>query len=372
MMSSTETQPELRQIYKTVILGRDTTLQSGFLSEASGEQISYQLYHFLRVGIGVCRVHHDSGHTIFQMWSLPDGDKLNEITKSFLNGHSAAVIVVRPSDIDYVQDLVSLGIETRKVTAVVVVGSIQNAEIIASELFGHHKHTLNVESARSVNEVMKTVSDMLLRKQSQSHILKVLSVDPSACMPFEPTLHSSQTPLNTSQEIKQIIEFCDSFATKTAEKECIIDIDEGLASIDLTTGAVRFKPELCKFCERDCPRSIHICIVGIDSGWSSEGLGTRALLTMAKIYALANRELPAHVEKQLHFASRCKNFSLKRELENDEYTAAVLSDLGYEPVTSKTDLLEAAMKRVREGRMSASLYSFLRGTLQRIRETSDS
>ncbi|TXT54629.1 MAG: hypothetical protein BAJATHORv1_60126 [Candidatus Thorarchaeota archaeon] len=371
-MTSTEKTTEIRQIYKTVVLGRDTTLQSGFLSEASGEQISYQLYHFLRVGIGVCRVKHDCGHTIFQMWSLPDGEKLNDITRSFLHGHSAAVLVVRPSDIEDIQELISIGKEKRKVTVIAVIGTVQNAEMIAASIDEKHEEVLKVESADSVRDVMEKVSDLLLSTNYDEHKLKVLSVSPSACMPFEPTISTSKTPPNTQEEITKIKELCKSFDLETTKDKCIIEIDEGILSISLVNGSVRFQPNLCHFCEMDCSRSVHICIVGVDTGWSSEGLGDRALLTMAKIYALYIRELPSHVEKQLHFASRCNNFTLRKELRDDEETAKALHDLGYRPITSKIDLLEAAMRRVREGRMSASLYTFLQGTLQKIRERTDS
>ncbi|MGY5876173.1 MAG: hypothetical protein RTU30_10530, partial [Candidatus Thorarchaeota archaeon] len=140
--------------------------------------------------------------------------------------------------------------------------------------------------------------------------------------------------------------------------ECLISLNEGFMRVDFHSGNVTFEPILCDLCSRDCKRSVNICIIGVDDGWSSEGIGKRALLTMAKIQGLATRSLPLHVENQIHQATQCSRFIL-----SDKDLKDIMDGLFGNGIVMKDDLLEAALRRVKDGRLSSAAYDILKRRL---------
>jgi hypothetical protein len=166
--------------------------------------------------------------------------------------------------------------------------------------------------------------------------------------------------------MKSIISLARDFGIETTPSTCKVELKEGIAEIDLMSGSVSFRPKLCRFCEKSCKRSANICIVRKEPGWSSINLGTRALLTLAKIYALNERKLPEHVEKQIARATACQNFVLAGELfENKELLSQIIR-LGYVQAYGEQTLLEEAEKRVREGRLSLDSYNTIRRMLNKV------
>ena len=132
----------------------------------------------------------------------------------------------------------------------------------------------------------------------------------------------------------------------------------------MRTGALRIEPQICRLCTLNCKRKYNLCIVGTDSGWSSEDLQSRALLTIAKIYALASRTLPQHVERQIRGASVCSKFRLNPEIAIEEMPDNLL--MGLNRPESSRSLLEVAKERVKEGRLSEGGYSMLKKKLHNL------
>jgi hypothetical protein len=161
-----------------------------------------------------------------------------------------------------------------------------------------------------------------------------------------------------------IKENAESFGIGSTSTHCILELDEGTVKVELSMGDAVLEPVICKYCLKKCVRRSKICIVGTDAGWSSEDLGARALLTLAKIFALASREIPEHVEKQLYQASRCSKIELPHDLSSKPHLEERLARLGYIKKGASWTLLDEANRRVQDGRLSESDYESIARRIQ--------
>jgi len=180
----------------------------------------------------------------------------------------------------------------------------------------------------------------------------VVLLDDSECPPQEPILDSRSMPLNSREEIAFIKEMAESLGAPCSSTHCTIELNEGIVKVELSTGEIRLESAICQHCLKSCVRIPRLCIVGMDSGWSHEDIGPRAMLTMAKIHGLVTGDLPEHVRTQLHRASRCSKIELPQVEEESEETIERLKRLGYIKRGRRWTLLEAAGRRVLQGRLS--------------------
>ena len=113
-------------------------------------------------------------------------------------------------------------------------------------------------------------------------------------------------------------------------------------------------------------KKTNICIIAVDSGWSTNDIGQRALLTIAKILALSERKLPNHVEMQILRACKCTQF----EINSDMFEELPLELSNPQPRSSyiRKTLLEVAAERVNEGRLSENAYNMLKRRLATIQK----
>jgi hypothetical protein len=359
-------------IFKALVMGYNLELQAGFLSRASSVPPAFQLYSALGLGLGVARVEQDDEFEVaIQLWSLPLIERCEGITNSFVRGHRAVIAVLAPDDIPRLPEILdSVPVESYRNLMIVIITEDQCSDTLQDELRTILGYRIDLQSISSVQIAMSILANSIIHDREEP-LPSALQITPSACPTLRPVMVTSSTPLNTEQEVKFICDLAFEFGFETSTTSCIVHLKEGIAEIDLLSGSVSFKPNICTFCEKSCKRNTNICIVRKEFGWSNIKLGNRALLTIAKIYALANRELPEHVDKQIARTTVCQNFTLLPNLFEDKKLLSELIELGYIQQFGKWTLLEEAEKRVKNGQLSQDAYKIIRSMLERVRSSSN-
>jgi hypothetical protein len=192
----------------------------------------------------------------------------------------------------------------------------------------------------------------------------IVSIDEDVCPIYEPAYPETSTPLNSIEEIKEIGVIAAELGLRVVGDSCAVELDEGVAWICMKSGTIILEPEICRYCSHSCKRRSNICIVSTDTGWSSINLGSRALLTVAKIYALTARMLPVHVKKQIERTTVCNRFDPNPTIPIEDIPDRIFQ--GFKQTQSGKTLLEAAKKRVKEGRLSKDIYSMLKKKLHNL------
>jgi hypothetical protein len=248
---------------------------------------------------------------------------------------------------------------------IVVIGSVLEAEDEISRLGSFFETHPTGQALPNVDTAVKIVADHLVNRGEKNHFLPLIGVlTEDECPIFEPEPPISSTPPNSEDELEEIREIALDLGLRIVGNLCVVEMNEGVSCIDMRNGTVQIEPQICRLCSSSCKKKSNLCIIGTDSGWSSEKLRSRALLTIAKIHALSSRTLPRHVEKQIRGASTCTRFQLSPEASFDEIPEIVLS--GFDRPESRKSLLEAAEERLREGRLSEAGYSMLKKKLHNL------
>ena len=364
------TTPEVtknRMIFKVLIIGNDLPLQTGFLSRASGNRVSCQMYNTIGLSLGVVRHDYPSEQSvILQLWSIPCSERLDRLSRNFTRGHSAIIVIIRPDEVESIPrmfDHLSLSLKTPLM--VVVVGSVREAEDCSYQLEAFHGRELPVEAMQTIEEITDSVATNLLTRNSKEHKLPmIVALDEEVCPLYEPTLPAIAAPPNTPEEVNEIRAIAIELGLRVTKESCAVEMDEGVAWVCMKTGTIKLEPRLCRYCANSCKRQSNICIVGTDAGWSTLSLGSKALLTIAKIYALTARMLPTHVMKQLERSTVCLRFNPNPAIPIEEIPDRILS--AFKNPESGKSLLDAAKERVKEGRLSKDVYILLEKKLHNL------
>jgi len=354
-----------RNIFKVLVVGNDLPLQTGFLTRASGNRVSCQLYNTLGLSLGVVKIDYpDNLSVALQLWSIPFSERMEGLSRNFSKGHRAIIIILRPHEIENIPDMFNrLSLNPETPIVVVVVGSVREAERGSYQLDAFFGSQLPVHAVQSIDEVMGYVAEGLLSRGSIKNPLPmIVALNEEVCPLYEPIHHETSTPLNSIEEINEINAIAVELGLRVVSDTCAVELDEGVAWVCMKTGAIRMEPRICRYCTHSCRRQSNICIVGTDTGWSSMSLGSRALLTIAKIYALTARMLPIHVKKQIERTTICTRFDPNPAIPIEEIPDRILR--GLKDTDSGKSLLEAAKERVKEGRLSKDVYSMLKKKLQ--------
>jgi len=358
--------PRRTIIQKVIVLGENPALMAGFVNRASGSNIAYHLYASLGVGIGVARTSVQDIEIIMQLWLIPRDEKVPGINQNFRRGHTGAIIVVDGAHIDRIHHhLSTLGQESLSSSIIAIVGNHEQAIAANSLLAMKYGIEGNLLLDGLIDQAMDELGNNLLnRYNSKETAPLIIRLDHSECPEYHHVPGQAYMPECTQDDIEYIKYIAERIGTTIREDLVAIDTDNGTFNVNLRNGGVTFSPLMCKHCSRRCKRESRICIIGIDKGWASEDIGERALLILAKVWGIASLELPQHVQKQIRFASQCREYI--PDYDSTEVTDS-LSLLGYHRESKKRPLLEEAGERVTSKRMSSSTFEVLKSKLQYIR-----
>lgn len=247
----------------------------------------------------------------------------------------------------------------------VVVGSVREAEDCSYQLDAFLGGELPVEAMQTIEEITDSLAmGLLTRNLKERRLPMIVALDEEFCPLYEPTLPAIAAPPNTPEEVNEIRTIAIELGLRVIEESCAVEMDEGVAWICMKTGIIKLEPRICRYCSNSCKRQSNICIVGTDAGWSTPSLGSKALLTIAKIYALTARILPMHVVKQLERSTVCYRFNPNPAIPIEEVSDRILS--GFKNPESGKSLLNAARERVKEGRLSKDVYILLEKKLHNL------
>jgi hypothetical protein len=302
----------------------------------------------------------DSLSVALQLWSIPQSERMEGLSRNFIKGHRAIILILRPHEIENIPDMFNrLSLSPETPVMVVVVGAVRETEAASYQLDVFFRSQLQVHAVQSIDDIMGFVAEGLVSRDSKrSPLPMIVSIDEEVCPIYEPTYPESSTPPNSPEEINEISTIAAELGLRVVGDSCAVELDEGVAWVCMKTGAIRMEPGTCRFCSHSCKRQSNICIVGTDTGWSSINLGSRALLTIAKIYALTASMLPIHVKKQIGRTTVCKRFDPNPAIPIEDIPDKIL--IGFKDTASGKTLLEAAQQRVKEGRLSKDIYSMLK------------
>ncbi|MHA2040999.1 MAG: hypothetical protein ACW975_03970 [Candidatus Thorarchaeota archaeon] len=370
--STNEIPDNARVMYKALVLGVNAALQTGFLNIASEGTVAYQLHSTAGVGIGVSRSTLDDGReAVLQLWALPSTERFPGLTQTFMRGHRGAIIVLRPEEADSFVDLFRmLTDKSRTFLLVVIVGNGRGAEEAILQIAKVLRTQPSIHHLETVGATIDSFASKLCSDYSTTALPCIVQLNEESCPAQQPILSPNQLPPNSRDEIMIIRENAESFGVGSTSTHCILELDEGIVKVELSMGDAVLEPVICEYCLKKCIRRSKICIVGTDAGWSSEDLGARALLTLARVYALATREIPEHVEKQLYQASRCSKIELPHDLSSKPQLDQRLTRLGYIKKGVSWTLLDEANRRVQDGRLSETDYESIARRIQS-QETAD-
>jgi hypothetical protein len=364
--------PRSRMVFKVLVLGRDLPLQTGFLNQVSGERVTNQLYRTLGVSIGIARNDDQSEMSIkLQLWSLPLDERLSGITKTFTKGYRGVIAITRPEEIDSIRTLLQeFNVDPSQNLVIVIVGNVHGIEEDIAARIPFDEKFLDIHSAATAEDVTDImIHQLLTREKSHEDRISVVFLDESQCPLYEPREPIGKEPACSEYEVEELRSLLISQGIRVIEDSCLVELTEGTASICLRTGAVRLNPEICKYCRHECKRNTNICIIAVDSGWSTNDVGQRALLTAAKILALVNRELPNHVEMQIQRACRCSQFEVNPD-QLDQLPTNLTEPHLRNAYLRKT-LLEVATDRLKEGRLTKNAYNILKRKLVSVQKSAD-
>ena len=358
---------EGRMIFKVLIVGNDLPLQTGFLSEASGDRVSCQLYNSVGLSLGVAKFKYpEKLSIILQLWSIPFSERMQGLSRNFTKGHTAIILVLHPHEIARIPELFHrLSLSQRTPLLIVVVGSVRDAEANAYQIDAFLGSQLPIHAVQNIGDVIRIIADNLLPSNSEKNQLPmVVALDSNSCPLYEPAISDLTRRLNSDDEIDEIRLIAIDLGLRIIGDCCAIELDEGVAWVNMKTGSIRMEPGVCKFCTHSCKRYANICIVATDTGWSTMSLGSHALLTIAKIYALTARMLPTHVKKQIERATVCARFDPNPSIPIEDIPEEFLS--GLRKTDSGRSLLEAARQRMMEGKLSKDVFSMLKKKLRHL------
>nr|KXH73140.1 MAG: hypothetical protein AM325_08025 [Candidatus Thorarchaeota archaeon SMTZ1-45] len=359
-------------IFKVLIVGNNLPLQTGFLSRASGDRVSCQMYNSIGLSLGVVRFDfQENASVVLQLWSIPYSQRMERLSQSFTKGHRAIILILRPDEIDDIPTIFNrLSLNRQTPLVIVIVGSVREAEAGSYQLDAFFESQLPVHAAQHIDEVMRFVAEGLISRSSQKNPLPmIVALNENECPIYEPIEHDTMKPPNSEEEVDEIRNIAVELGLRIVGDSCGIELNEGVAWVCMKTGIIQMEPGICRYCSHSCKRQSNICIVGTDSGWSSTEMGSRAILTIAKIYALSAGMLPSHVKKQIQRTTICTRFDPNPAIPIEEVPEEIL--LGFKETDSGTSLLEAAKERVKEGRLSKDVFSMLKKKLHNF-ETSHS
>ncbi|MGY5872471.1 MAG: hypothetical protein RTV72_09515 [Candidatus Thorarchaeota archaeon] len=330
-----------------------------------------QLYNVLGLSLGIARYEEEEDVSIvLQLWSLPLNERLNGITKNLIRGYRGVIVVVRPDELDQLPQLLNaFSVDQNPNLVVAVVGDVQGIESELLRRIPYNEDCLEVHTTGTGNDVVNILSSRLKKKvESDNEKIAIVFLDDEQCPIFEPQVGQPIRPSCTDEEVDEIRSILISQDIRVIEDSCMVEIQEGIAWVSLRTGAVRLEPALCNYCANDCRRQTSICIIAVDSGWSTQEIGQRALLTTAKVLALTDRKLPSHVENQIQRASSCSRFELSPDLLEDEIPTELFL-LQPKSAHLRKTLLEVASERVKEGRLPEPAYNMLKRRLTSLQKS---
>ncbi|MCK5239729.1 MAG: hypothetical protein KAR33_09295 [Candidatus Thorarchaeota archaeon] len=369
-MRASSDQNEVRHtlIQKVVVLGTNPALMAGYINQVSGSTIAYHLYSSLGVGIGVARTRAMSGHEIvLQLWLIPNEEKVPGINKSFSRGHTGAIIVVRGQDINQLDTIIStISPEAYHSLLVVVVGTQEEAEEALNIISNATCSVPRVDFHVNPREALSNLGDALVsRRMDKIAVPMIVCMDEDECPEYHHVHGRESIPECTMAEIDYIQEIAQKIGAHATPVTAEIKKPEGTFQVNIRTGTVILAPVICQLCVNDCKRDSNICIIKSDSGWSSEGLGERALLVLAKIWGIYSGELPNHVKKQVRYTIQCNHFIPREDLDIEEIETA-MEALGYQKSQRRRTLLEEASARVSDQRISKTVYDMLKSRLDHV------
>ncbi len=365
MSASSNQQFRRTLIQKVVVLGTNPALMAGYINQVSGTTIAYHLYSTLGVGIGVARTQADSGdEVVLQLWLIPNDEKMPGLNKSFAKGHTGAIIVLRGNETEQLAEILSnISEEAHKGILVVVVGSESAAENALNVVSDSISSVPRIDYHVNPREALSHLGNALVtRRKNRIPTPLVVCMAEDECPEYHHVQGFDDIPECSIEEIEYIKEIAMKIGAEVDIESAAINKPEGVFTVNIKTGDVSILPVSCQLCESDCKRNSGICIVESTSGWSSEGMGKRSLLILAKIWGIHSNELPNHVRKQIRYAIQCNRFLPRADLKIQEIEEA-MEALGYERSQKRKSLLEEASARVSDRRISQTIFDMLKRRL---------
>jgi len=357
-------------VFKVLVLGRDLPLQTGFLNRVSGERVTNQLYRTLGVSLGIARSDDQRDANIkLQLWSLPIDERLSGITKTFTKGYRGVIVITRPEEIEMIPSLLhNFSIDPDSNLVISIVGDIHGIEQEVVKHIPFDERYLDIHSAATAEDITEIMISQLTAKDNQyDSRISIVFLDEAQCPLYEPREPMGKEPPSSDFEIDELRTILISQGIRVIEDSCHIELIEGTASISLRTGSVQLNPAICIYCMSECKRNTNICIIAVDSGWSTSDIGQRALLTVAKALALSERKLPNHVEMQIQRACTCAQFEVNPDLL--EEIPIELANHQPRSTFMKKTLLEVAAERLKEGRLSENDFNMLKRKLTSVHKS---
>ncbi|TFF84425.1 hypothetical protein EU524_01055 [Candidatus Thorarchaeota archaeon] len=355
-----------RRIFKVLILGLDPRRRNGLLGEAAGENVSCQLHSSIGVSLGVSQtVLSDGSEVALQLWSLPTEERYASLVKSFVRGHRAIIVVLEPGNETHLNEILrNVPKKSLDRSMFILLGSRDETDSTRASV---------EKLVRDHTRYRRSTVDDLINKLAEAIVAPVgvgmpivARLPSSACPLLEPESRSKDPAPNTKEEIEEIRVVAHGLGLKTEGDNCLIPLEEGQVNVSLRTGLVEMQPLICQHCKLPCRRRTKICIIGQDSGWSSRSLGKKAILTMAKIVGLAQRDVPQHVEMQIFRSCVCNRFS-PAEGTPESVLEEIISAGSMR--RNRETLLELADRRVREGRLPEAVFNILKRRLDKLTST---
>ncbi len=193
-----------RIIFKVLVVGNDLPLQTGFLSRVSGDCFSHQLYNTLGVSLGVSRFDYlENLEVILQLWSLPSTERIRGITRSYVKGHRAIIVVAKPEEVESIPLILqNLSLTSETLFMVVVVGSVIETEDEINKLGPYFESQPLVYAIQNVEDAVRLVAKHLVNYKEKNQVLPLIgSILENECPPFEPEPPASTTPPNSDREV---------------------------------------------------------------------------------------------------------------------------------------------------------------------------
>lgn len=265
---------------------------------------------------GVIKIPLDTEHVTLQVWDVACNNRFQFIRRSFFRGANCAVIafdLTVPQSFDpRIPDLLDEILSNVGHIPVILLGCNADLEdqrqvsIEHIDQFCESRANVTYTEFSSLNPIITSVlveatfhglenighpmDSSRLNLDNMDEILKKVRAN-------------AESKRKRFKELVSSLEELDFSVKRNSQVEIVTH--RGLFSVELKRGQVYFEPLNCSSCQTSWCRNQHrvrrksLCIVSGGSGWSNVGLENQELLIIAKILAIADDRLPAHVINQI-------------------------------------------------------------------------
>ncbi|MBS7252003.1 MAG: hypothetical protein KIH08_15630 [Candidatus Freyarchaeota archaeon] len=281
-------------VFKVLVIGPREEVKDRFL--LSMDSNSYFLECFKSI-VGVSlqvNIINVKGRMVkVQIWDVYDSPPFKSMFHHYFKGaYGAIILLTRRGEVEASKYIEEVYKHCGEIPVLVIIVDERSPQELSLEYGDSY--------IEDPTESLKILSERIFERKSEPLYLRLSynALPPYAQLLSRRRLETLATiPLN----VPLIREVLEGMGFHAKNDEVVLRDEKGIWTVDLRTGEVYLQPTQCDKCERDCVKKEKVCMILASPGWSSNpDISQSDLLIIAKVYAIANKELPPDVQEKVN------------------------------------------------------------------------